>query len=223
MEKFQKALGELERELVEQITALRASAAEYDRNAANSWEAKRLASSVYILLHDKGQNKSLLGQTNRKAGLKLVSSKVVPPSSPGARVVRAQSTLLVSIRLTERGAEYVPWLGNHPFKQQFRWLSFSSWWEEEVFHPAASVRMSRKNLVFNMRNKDGGAHVDDTISDPDYTTFRESGGLEVRFHPKVGLSFFGDPSKGEPVENGVRSHVRQIAWEVDVSLSQIGL
>lgn len=223
--RHKKSKEKLEAELSEQLLALRASAKAYDEG--NHWEAKRLSSTIYILLHDGGHNsRSLLGLLGKKGGLRLVSSKVVPPSQ--GTVVAASSTLIVHTRLTGSGAEYVPVLDDHPLRDQYRWLQFDRWWEEQVFHPVSSTSLSRKNIIFTMRSQDGGAHVDDAITNADYVRFDEKGDPSTRYHSPGTLVLTTSEAKqdspsGEAIKNGIRATVRQIAWEVDHSLSKIAL
>lgn len=223
MTKYRKTREELETELIEQIAGLRASAEAYDQDPANNWEAKRLSSSVYILAHEgTGRTKSLLGLTGKKRRMHFLTSKVVP-SSRGGRVIAATGTLIVMTRVSGTDAEYIPFLGDHPFADQFKWLSFGDWWEECVFHPLSSVKLTRKNIVFSMRVQDGGGHVDDAITDTGYANFRNSGDPAVR-HSNGILQIGSDGDvEGMPVKNGARATMRQIAWEMDESLKYIGL
>jgi hypothetical protein len=41
-----------------------------------------------------------------------------------------------------------------------RWVPFSTWWTEIVFVKKGSFSFSRKDLVTNIADTDGGAHVD---------------------------------------------------------------
>lgn len=231
MSKFKRSKEDLEAELVEQVTALRASASAYDADRKNRWEAKRLAATAYILLHDGpggSRTRALLRQTGRRGKMKFLSTKVVPPAFGQGKLVAAQGALLVSIHFASGLVEYVPHLGHHPFSQDFRWLSFQEWWEESLFHPFSHLNLSRKNLVFTLRTQDGGGHVDRAISNAEYASLKTQGdgtarllsGGGVEFY---GVEFFGDQTTGELIPNGVNAHMRQIAWELDESLKLAGL
>jgi hypothetical protein len=78
---YQKTRDEIEDELKRQIRNMSRSMDAFDRGALE--EAERLASSVYILLHDgSGRQKSLLEQLGLKSGLQMVDSSLPPDSDP---------------------------------------------------------------------------------------------------------------------------------------------
>lgn len=227
MTKFKKTRDQLETELGEQMLALRASSKAFDEG--NLWEHKRLATSLFTLLHDYpgGRSKSLLGQLQLKGQVKFISSVVVPgPFFPGNRVIAAASTLIVATKLSnEGGAEYMPLLNNHPIANERKHLSFPRWYDEVIFHPLSGITLTRKNMIFTIRSQDGGSHVDGHITDEQYFNFSQRGDPSVSF-TRAGdglfLNHFGH-ANGTPIKNGIPATMRQIAWEVDHSLSQIGL
>ena len=77
-------------------------------------------------------------------------------------------TPLVMIRLGGGGANFLPRLGEFPGGH--RMLRFNEWWDRDlVFRSGGDQhRMTRKKLVFALRNLDGGAHYDEEIRDPNY-------------------------------------------------------
>ncbi|MFA7586584.1 MAG: hypothetical protein WCY11_10400 [Novosphingobium sp.] len=222
MPRFNKTAQELEDELIEQVLDLRATAARYD--SGDHWEAKHLASCVYLLCHDattKGRSKSLLGLTGRKHGMKFLSSRFRMPNS--GQSLAGMATSLVSIIVRIDDAEYVPYLERHPDPTQMTWDSYSTWSDQPVFGERLGIRLSRRNIIFGLRNQDGGAHVDAARSDENYHGFLKFGDPGVRIEPGFGIVFGADPDKFAPVRNGVRATMRQIAWEVNETLKAIGL
>lgn len=220
MPSLKKSAEELDSELAEQMLALRASEKAYDEG--NLWEAKRLASSIYILLFDgTGRTKSLLGLTGHKKGLKLYSTlDPLPPLARGSYVVAQSATSMLGYRFDGKGGvAFDPPLEKTTIKDK-NWLPFSKWLDEELFAPISGISLSRKNVIFSMRSQDGGAHVDRAITSAHYRTFAQTG--DPSFTIADGGGLVGNQS-GKPLPNGVRAMVRQIAWEVDLSLQKIDL
>lgn len=215
---------ELEQELREQAEALRVSAASYD--SGKLWEAKRLATTAYILLHDGGRNsRSLLGQLGLK-GL-MLSTANHDDSSPMPLAI-----ITMDVQAGGKGASFTPFLDQYSTHRQT--LPFSKWYEETVF-VSGSLRLSRKNLIFTFRSQAGGAHVDASISDDAFQWLRtnspihlgpasvgpprDAEGNEVECPPEL-ENIFADLSG--PVPNGHFASMRQIAWEIDQTLIALG-
>lgn len=226
MGRHKKSPEELELELSEQVQALRASASTFDNGV--EWEAKRLATSIYTLVHDGigTRSKSLLGLVGKKGRVRYLSSLVLPENSGGRIVVTSAAPLLLQ-KVSSEGVRYVAPLGDTPLSNRFRWLAFNDWWEEKIFHPLSGVNLSRKNVVFSMRSQDGGAHVDDHLTSSEYHFFKHHGGPNERSAPS-GITLYTSKEAAAdsglaPVLNGDRATMRQIAWELDQSLLQVGL
>lgn len=215
---------ELEQELREQAEALRASAASYDQGRL--WEAKRLATTAYILLHDGGRNsRSLLGQLGLKGP--MLSTAKHDDSSPMPLAV-----IEMDVRAGGKGVTFKAFLDEHSTERSM--LSFSKWYEETVFING-SHRLSRKNLIFTFRSQAGGAHVDANITNEAFQWLRtnspiqissgspglarDAQGNEVECPPEL-ENIFADLSG--PVPNGDAASMRQIAWEIDQKLIAIG-
>ena len=73
-------------------------------------------------------------------------------------------------------------------------------------------------MICTMRDQDGGAHVDGSISDEEYYNFSLWGDLTLKY-ALIGPN--GQELK--PIKYGVQAIIRQIAWEAEQSLSRIGL
>lgn len=73
MAKRQRGLHELEELFAEQIQFLEASAMAFDQGFEG--EAKRLAVTVRVLLHDTDRSHALLGQINKKPALFAITGQ----------------------------------------------------------------------------------------------------------------------------------------------------
>ncbi|RVU35486.1 hypothetical protein EOE67_14035 [Rheinheimera riviphila] len=97
-----------------------------------------------------------------------------------------------------------------PSKGSKRYLDFNAWWEEVVFlTPNASL--TRQDLVLQMANKDGGAHVDAKVEEK-YDRFRNSW--------VAGSSLVGIKSGTVRGYDNIPTYpaIRQIAFELLASL-----
>jgi hypothetical protein len=196
---------ELDDSLQEQLSALRVSCASYD--AGNAWEAKRLASTIHILVHDRPKRViSLLTQLGKKEGLRFISSAV------GFSETSLTTQMpLVMIQAGSEGAVFKPMLGLGPFPPAA--LTFAKWWDEPILREKQGRTLSRKNLVFSLRNQDGGGHIDSELTDQGYVSVSRQNGASL---------FYGSVDALSPVEPGPHlASMRQVAWEVEQSIANL--
>jgi hypothetical protein len=119
-------------------------------------------------------------------------------------------------------------------KDSWEWLSFSKWWEEEIFRIPSGQKLSRKNLVFAMRSQDGGAHVDEEIRDADYailrsyndprmtrSKYRPGEKPRLQFRPTISISPHVVEDDYEPVPHAHLATMRQIAFEIKLSIGRL--
>jgi hypothetical protein len=191
--------SEVERALEIQSNAIRSSDAAYD--AGEWWEALRLATAVFIVVHDGGRrNTSILSQLGIRGKLRFVSSGF--QYSPTNRL---RETHLLSTRVYGDGtAEYRPLLGGAGWSP--RLIQFREWWEKELIFRDGQFSLTRKSLTFSLRNQEGGAHFDPTVSDPNYLRFAKEQ-LTTPYIVARGL-----PPK--PILGAELASMRQISWEL---------
>jgi hypothetical protein len=234
MPPWHKSQDELRTELHEQLQALQSSCNGFDRGGL--WEAKRLATIVDTLVHDRNRKTvSLLSQLRVRDAMKFTSSRhewnnhSVTPQIP-----------LVLIRHTSTGAAYEPVLDKLPFPNAQ--LSFSKWWEQPILRDIHRRDLSRKNLVCSLRDQDGGGHVDAKLTNEAYASLsRVNGapfffgmgdegsyvGIEVGGKTQTQLSGSLDNSSTDEHKQELAhlrpgphlASMRQIAWEIEASVS----
>ena len=124
----------------EQIDALRSSCENYDEG--NRWEAKRIATALYILCHDppssrKSKVKSILTLLDLKHNLSYISS-----IRPDAKTY-VPTVLLTMIKFDSGDGPYFAPLLDSDWEHR---LSFAKWYDESVFF-GNGVKISRKNLI----------------------------------------------------------------------------
>jgi hypothetical protein len=175
---------------------LQASADAYDGGFYG--EAKRIAVSIRVLVHDTKHSKSLLGQLGRKSESFLDSASPVIPANKSTH-----SGLVVTSIVPGAGAKYVAFLDNGPSGQTAH-RDFDSWWTSTVFVDSKGRELSRKDLVLTVANQDGGAHIDPAL-DSTYADLSRNNSLGW---------VYTDGSKSEPMEGPELAALRQICHEV---------
>jgi hypothetical protein len=205
--RYVRPTSELWDALDEQLAALTSSAQGYD--AGKLWEAKRLAAVVDVLVHDRGRRTvSILTQMEVRDGTRFLAS--APPINPRNML---SGTPMVMQHLTTQGMTYLPLLDKGPPFPP-RWLPFSKWWEETILKDTNGRSLSRKNLTCSLRDQDGGAHLDGSLTDEAYISISRQNG--------AGWEFVAPGREPQPVAPGPHlATMRQIAWELEESLATL--
>lgn len=154
---------ELIGQLREQLAAIEASSAGYD--AGHHWEAKRLAVTLRVLLHDTKRAYSLLETLSIKKSLRLWE---VMHSAARTEYVH----MGVAMENTEKGLRWLSNL-NPPHARVF----FTQWWNGSVLWNADAkprVEFSRKSAILGLADMDGGAHVDSKLEEAYFGISRQN-------------------------------------------------
>ncbi len=151
---------ELKGALKRQLNFLDKSCNDFD--AGDNSEAIRIATHLYVLLHDSGKNnRSILGQLGYLQSLKFYSF-IKHKYKPGNLLTEH---LLCGIRLSNSEANYFPLLDAGPTVEWYK-TAFFTWWEKEVVIKDKAGRLyHRKNLICLLRDKEGGSHYDSEITE----------------------------------------------------------
>ena len=192
--------AELSQHREEHLAFLKASADAYD-NGFNG-EAKRLAVSIRVLVHDTSNSKSLLGQLGQKDVQFLDSAFPVVHGNKNTHC----GLVMPSLSPTN-GNKYIAFLDDNPHGKKIC-TSFDTWWESTVFIDDAGKKLSRKDLVLAIANQDGGAHVDPSLNQI-YANLSRNNSLRL---------FVSNGKSRRPMEGPELAAIRQIAHEVLKSL-----
>lgn len=188
IESYRKLFGEI-------IDALRLSCQSYDKGYFG--EAKRLATSVRVLVHDTNTSHSLFEQLGIKRKLAFSST----PSAYGKNNLLAECHLVMA--LVGPQPTYEAALDRLPFPWQQ--LPFDGWWSQVVVRDAKGERFSRKDLVLWFANKEGGAHVDPKL-DERYRKLQDENSF--------GFTFVANGAEATPTAGVELACMRQIAHEI---------
>jgi len=192
----QQSQTELKQHLNEHIEFLKLSAQSFDNGFEA--EAKRLAVSLRVLLHDTPQSASLLGQLT----LKNQFWDSALPEDAGS--VLSHSGLVVQVLSTTEGARHQAYLDELPVATCAGFVPFDGWWRDPVLVDQQGREISRKDLVLWIANKDGGAHVDPQLN----ATYAD-------LSRNNSLGWVQESTSGSrPVRAAELAAVRQIAHEV---------
>jgi hypothetical protein len=199
---MKRTRDELLRAFDVQKSALAASCRSYDEG--NKWEALRLATATYTLVHDYGKKgRSILGQLGVKDKMKFLSTGY----HVGPKVVGHVNPMVTLQLHVDRPSEYIPRFST--VEEPIRQVSFGQWWERDIIIKDGTAELTRKRLVFVLRNQEGGSHFDDEVRDPAYVSLtRSSNALVIRRGHEPQLVF--------AVELAT---MRQVAWELTKTLA----
>lgn len=178
-------------------------------------EAKRLATTVRVLVHDTSQAQSLLGQLGLKDKMQFIDTSLEvenlePVRLPDGRyrVTRRKDAGLALIRLSGgKSSGFSPALGSRPRR---RLAPFQAWWADPVLRDGQGKAFARRDLVLALAHLDGGAHVDPELPAA-YAALSRSNSLGWEVHKGGQLL---------SLENPVLANVRQIAYEVRLTLEE---
>ncbi len=198
---YRQSADELHQHLKDTIQALELSIDALARGYEG--EAKRLAASIRVLVHDTNFSESLLGQLGQKA-IPFYDTSV--PYNPKSFMPYMG---LTAMALTKEGATHVALLDMLPPESPPRWVDFDEWWDKVIFIDKNASRTSRKDLILAVANQDGGVHVD-RVLDEKYANLSRRNSLAWRF---------SNPRRDVPLDGPEKAAVRQIAHEVLKSLN----
>ena len=193
--------GELERELREQIELLEHACSSFD----SGLEAigKHIALSLRVLLHHRGSSRSLLEQLGLRSGRFIDTAG---PLNPRNLLTECN---LVMFELSPTGAKYLPLVASGEPPSPPRSIPFAEWWNEPVLKDGKGRFLCRRELVGNVADTDGGAHVDPELEEA-YMDLSRNNSLGWVFESND----ITEPLKGRPE----LACMRQIAHEVLLTL-----
>ena len=218
-------------QLEEQRRFLALSCAAFD--AGEHAEAKRIATTLRVLLHDLGSSRALLVELGRRDELGWLDTagSLLPLENHAQTPLvfidvqegpdRPSASWLPTLDAWDRRLQPRPRLSpdveetlarlraEDALRSRGRWLPFAEWWETYVLRDRAGQNFTRADLVRALANTDSEARVD-----PD---------LEQRYRRLSQQSSSGWAVRLEnlrevPTLSPALASVRQVAFEVERSL-----
>ena len=202
-QRVKRSRADLQRELTDQLRLLRHECEQYDRGFEAI--AKRLALSLRVLLHHQGQSRALLDQ------LGLRSGRFLDTAGPLSTANLLSEHGLVAMELRPDGARYLALVATGGIPERERMIPFVDWWNTPVLKDAKGRTFSRRELVQEVADTDGGAHVDPELTEA-YTALSRQNSIGWVFEHEA---------KSEPFTNRPElACIRQIAHELLITLSR---
>ena len=197
--KLPPTTAELEQNLREQIGFLRSSTAHFDQGRES--EAKRIASSLYILFVNTGDSPSLLEQMRIRDEIRL----------PDTAYGDVEGNLAPYMGLVAmKSANYIARQLAFPEDRQFKNIPFQEWWRKVILDNHKGLVYTREALVIAVAEQDGGIKVASGL-DPSY----------VELARKNGIGWRRECNGGDKPMLGVELHsIREIAWELLDAISR---
>ncbi len=191
---------------------MKASCDAYD--AGEKWEAIRLATVVYTMVHDHGRIRSILSQLGIKHKIVYLASGLDKRAALGKGADRY--TPLIEYegyrdrkKYPDRIPEFLPlstFLRVRGQQPLFRELPFEDWWETDVIFFDHAQTLTRQKLVFALRNQEGGGHFDPEMRNTNYLALSKPVWM---FTPNYGFGLM------DALELAT---MRQVAEELNVSI-----
>lgn len=186
-----KSTEQLWQDLLEQVNLLEIHNINFDDGQEILY--KSIATSIRVLLHDTVNSTSLFMQNGLKD--RKFFSTINDDSFSGRQITDGSSLVVLNVN---KKSNYKPILDSPIYAG--RMLSFDDWWNESILLMDGEPTRSRKNIVLNISNKDGGAHNDEKLSEQ-YQNAKTGEGLKVW-------------ANGDVIPDIQKAIIRQISFEV---------
>lgn len=147
-----------------------------------------IATKIRVLCHDTKRQKSLLAQTGKKESIRLLNTYF----HKSAEHIKAPFCGLVYVELNFNGARFIPKLNQNPEGVEEKFVEFDEWWNTVILSDYLGNKLTRKDLVLEMADTDGGAHVDQKLRE-NYHFISRQHSLTWKFHlnKKSGIPVVG--------------------------------
>lgn len=201
---------DLDKSLRDQINFLRNSVAAYD--AGFEGEAKRLAVTTRVLVHDTAVSQSLLGLLSLKNTMTFIATGDVYHEKQNFIIFHGLAMIEIKTGGGSAVGRFRPRCLTPPRPDLVpTWKSFDDWWNQVVVVDLAKQKFTRRNLVLTLANMEGGAHVDPDLNADWAALTREN---SMRF-------FINLSGTNTPVDGIETASCRQIAEELMQSIFKV--
>lgn len=205
-----RSYPELLIKLRSQVGFLERSSTLFDEG--NEDEGERLALAARVLLHDTDHSHSLLGQLGVKTALGYTDTSIHNERETrhlGGGLHAATVTKhagLVGWQTTANGSwTYAPVLAPEGEGRNNPPAAFDQWWRKPFLKDTSDRPITRRSVVLDVANKDGGAHVAKAIPEA-FRLLTIGASLSVQTVAEDGLS--------SDIPGIVMATMRQIAFEL---------
>ncbi len=156
--KIRRTPDELRDAALEQLELLRISCESFD--AGNHISALQIAVCIRVLLNETKRSRSVLRQLQEAFGIHRPLFYVIGYPNYGKRgFVRSNLTVYkLNVMPDNVMIDVAPCLDKPKLQ-----CNFDRWWSEEVQLYWEEQRLTRKDIILLLADKDGGAHIDEVL------------------------------------------------------------
>lgn len=199
-----RAKDDLMQQLRDQLELLKMGCDHFDEGKQVA--AKHIALNLRVLLHQTPKSHSLLQQLGLRDGHFIDTAHPL-----NSRNMLTECGLVAIQYVSGQGAMYIPLVLMPGGGEGNRKTPFPDWWNNPVIKDNRGRKFCRRELVLNVSNTDGGAHVDPEL-DEAYMELSRKNSLAWQFSLGDGVQ--------RDMAGPVLACMRQIAHEVLSTLAQ---
>lgn len=201
-EPYQRNRSDLLRDLDSQLMFMRFN---MDQMAMGNREFyKQLSVNIRVIFHQTKASHSILNQLEIESKIQMIStSSKYNPSN------LMPHTGLITLTPLSDFANYSPKRDT----SIINFLNYHQWWDEEIVMSNNGEKLwTRKKLVIEVANKDGGGHIDPNVPIDFYN---------LSYKNALGWKFVkGSDDSGEDMENPIPASLWQIGFEILLSIDR---
>lgn len=150
--------------------------------AGEEFQALNIAVTLRVLVHKTRTSHPLLARLDRKYWDLTIQHRPLNP----------KTIFQVPITLHASG-DGVSRIGRSDFASpSYQLVPMIQWWKND-YQPMGAVRLSKEQIILNIANTSGGAHVDDEVPDihvalaqPPFYFGIDNGGQKIFMQPNIG-------------------------------------
>lgn len=144
-------------------------------------QALNIAITLRVLVHETGNSKSLLSRLGPNYWDLTIRHKPLRPN--------AVFVVPIALEIGGDGTRRVVRSGFD--SPSYQLVPLRRWWNED-YQPLGATRLSKRTIVLNVAEKDGGAHIDGkvpdshaTLSEPPFVFGVDNGGEKLFMQPNL--------------------------------------
>jgi len=154
-------------------------------------EALDVSTPIRVMVHLTGSSASLLSQIDPEYWNKLIHFSPLiapPPRTLESGVQTITQVVPLNIKMGMKTTSFIRYKGdNNPNSK----APLSSWWSDPCWDNGGANKISNKEMVLALSNKEGGAHVDGDVTAV-YKAAKEQGRIVIGGRPVSDVARLGN-------------------------------
>lgn len=202
MTKIPLVKSDIEKQLNTQITLLKSH---IDNYRVTPSIAVDIATKVRVLCHDTRTQTSLLTHLDLKKEIKILDT----PCLKSENNEHAPFCGLVYHIISFNSVYFIPKFNDIPSCFPVKHLNFDDWWNSVIIRDYDGRELTRRELILNAADTDGGAHVDSELNETYHFVSRQN---------SLTWKFKKDNQSESPVTGVELASICQIGYELTAAL-----